>query len=106
MFFADSNFINLNRDHKYISFTYKRSFTETLDVNKLRLRCGKFQGEIAEITHPIFDQKIRCSFHSNINHNLQPHESNIRNINFCYCQLCDVCYISMQTLLLSQIEYF
>ena len=70
VFFANSNFINLNRDHKNISFTYKRSFTEILDVNEFRLRCEKFQGEMAEITYPIFDQKIRCNFHSNINHNL------------------------------------
>ena len=39
---------------------------------------------MAEITHPIFDQKIRCNFHSNINHNLQPHNSNMRNFNFCW----------------------
>ena len=86
MFFANFNFINLNRDHKNISFTYKRSFKEILDVNKFvnRLRCETIQGEIAEITHPIFDQDIRCNFHSNINHNLQPHKSNMRNFNFCW----------------------
>ena len=36
VFFASSNFINLNSDHKNISFTYKRSITGILDVNKLR----------------------------------------------------------------------
>ena len=66
-FLASSNFINLNSDHKIISFTYKRSFTEILDVNKLRLRYKKFQGETAEIAHAIFDRKVRCVFHSNIN---------------------------------------
>ena len=35
LFFAGSNFINLNSDHKNISFTHKKSFTEILDVNKL-----------------------------------------------------------------------
>ena len=50
VFFANSTFINLNRDHKNISFTYNNSFTEILDINKFRLRCEKFQGEIAEIT--------------------------------------------------------
>ena len=84
VFFPNPNFINLNRDHKSISFTYERSFIEILDVNKLRLRCEKFQGEMAEITHPIFDQKIRCNFHSNISHNLQPHKSNMRKINFSW----------------------
>ena len=44
-FFANSNFINLNRDHKNINFTYKRTSTEILDVNKLRLRCEKFRPE-------------------------------------------------------------
>ena len=37
-FLAGSNLINLKSDRKIISFTYKRSFTEILDVNKLRLR--------------------------------------------------------------------
>ena len=55
-----------------------------LDINKLRLGCEKFQGKIAEITHSIFDQKIGCNFHSNINHNQQPHKSNMKNINFCW----------------------
>ena len=41
-FLASSNFINLNSDHKIISFTYKRSFTEILDVNKLKFRYKKF----------------------------------------------------------------
>ena len=82
-FLASSNFINLNSDHKIISFTYKRSFTEILDVNKLRLRYKKFQGETAEIAHPIFDRKVRCVFHSDINLNLQPLNSNMRN-NFCW----------------------
>ena len=50
-FLANSNLINLNRDHKNISFTYKRSSTEILDVNNLKVRWDKFQGEIAEITH-------------------------------------------------------
>ena len=54
-----------------------------LDVNKLKLGCEKFQGEITEITHSIFDQKIGCNFHNNINHILQPHKSNMKNINFC-----------------------
>ena len=81
---ANSNLINLNRDHKNISFTYKRSSTEILDVNNLKVRWDKFQGEIAEITHSIFDQNIACNFHSNINHNLQPHNSNMKNINFCW----------------------
>ena len=83
-FLASSNFINLNSDHKIISFTYKRSFTEILDVNKLRLRYKKFQGETAEIAHPIFDRKVRCVFHSDINLNLQPLKSNMRNNNFCW----------------------
>ena len=83
-FLASSNFINLNSDHKIISFTYKRSFTEILDVNKLRLRYTKFQGETAEIAHPIFDLKVRCVFHSDINLNLQPLKSNMRNNNFCW----------------------
>ena len=39
---------------------------------------------MAEITNLIFDQKIRCNFHSNINHNLQPHKSIVRNFNFCW----------------------
>ena len=81
---ASFNFINLNSDHKIISFTYKRSFTEILDVNKLRLRYKKFQGETAEIAHPIFDRKVRCVFHSNINLNLQQLKSNMRNNNFCW----------------------
>ena len=89
-FLASSNFINLNSDHKIISFTYKRSFTEILDVNKLRLKYKKFQGETAEIARPIFDRKIRCVFHSNINLNLQPLKS-------------DVCCIFIQTILLYQI---
>ena len=84
VFFAYSNFINLNRDHKNISFAYERSFTEILDVSKLKLRFEKFQSGMAEITHPISDQKIRCNFHSSINQNLQPHKSNIRKINFCW----------------------
>ena len=83
-FLAGSNFINLKSDHKIISFTYKRSFTEILDVNKLRLRYTKFQGETAEIAHPIFDRKVRCVFHSDINLNLQPLKSNMRNNNFCW----------------------
>ena len=83
-FLAGSNFINLKSDHKIISFTYKRSFTEILDVNKLRLRYKKFQGETAEIAHPIFDRKVRCVFHSDINLNLQPLKSNMRNNNFCW----------------------
>ena len=33
VFFTNSSFINLNRDHKNISFTYKRSFTEILVNN-------------------------------------------------------------------------
>ena len=56
---------------------------EILDLNKLRLRCENFQEEI-EITHSIFDQKIKCNFHSSINHNLQLHKSNMKNINFCW----------------------
>ena len=56
-FLASSNFINLNSDHKIISFTYKRSFTEILDVNKLRLRYKKFQGETAEIAHRRYKPK-------------------------------------------------
>ena len=94
MFFANSNFINFNRYHKNIRFTYKRSFTQILDVNKSRHRCEKFQGEMAETTHPIFDQKIRCNFHSNINHSLQPHKSNMRNFNFC----CINCVMSVRFL--------
>ena len=70
-FLASLNFINLNGDHKIISFTYKRSFTEIYYVIKLRRRYKKFQGEMAEIAHPIFDRKVRCVFHSNINLNLQ-----------------------------------
>ena len=81
-FLASSNFINLNSDHKIISFTYKRSFTEILDVNKLRLRYKKFQGETAEIAHPIFNRKVWCVFYSNINLNLQPLKNNMRNNNF------------------------
>ena len=81
-FLASSNFINLNSDHKIIRFTDKRSFTEILDVNKHRLKYKKFQGETAEITHPIFDRRIRCVFHSNINLDLQPLKSNMRNNNF------------------------
>ena len=42
-FLASSNFINLNSNHKIISLTYKISFTEILDVDKLRLRYKKFQ---------------------------------------------------------------
>ena len=80
-FLASSNFINLNRDHKIISFTYKISFTEILDV-KLRLRYKKVQGETAEIAHPIFDRKVRCVFHSDINLNLRPLKSNMRKNNF------------------------
>ena len=83
-FLASSNFINLNSDHKIISFTHKRSFTEILDVNKLRLRYTKFQGETAEIAHPIFDLKVRYVFHSDINLNLQPLKSSMRNNNFCW----------------------
>ena len=56
-FLAGSNFINLKSDHKIISFTYKRSFTEILDVNKLRLRYKKFQGETAEIAHRRYKPK-------------------------------------------------
>ena len=41
-FLANSNFINLNSNHKIISFTYKISFTEILDVDKLRLRYKRF----------------------------------------------------------------
>ena len=41
-FFASSDFINSNGDHKYIRF-YKRSFTEILDVSKLRLRYKNFK---------------------------------------------------------------
>ena len=58
---ASSNFINLNSDHKIISFTYKRSFAEILDVSKLSLRYKKFQGETAEIAHPTFDRKVCIS---------------------------------------------
>ena len=75
MFFDNSNFIKLNRDHKNINFTYKISFTEFLDVNMFRLRCEKVQDRMVEITHSIFDQKFRCNFHSNINYNLQPHKN-------------------------------
>ena len=81
-FLASSNFISLNGDHKIISFPYKRSFTEILDVNKLRLKYKKFQAETAEIAHPIFDRKVICVFHCNINLNLQPLKSNMRNNNF------------------------
>ena len=83
-FLAGSNLINLKSDRKIIiSFTYKRSFTEILDVNKLRLRYKKFQGEMTEMAHPIFDWKVRYIFHSDINLNLQPLKSNLRNSNFC-----------------------
>ena len=51
-------------------------------VNKLRLKYIKFQGGIAEIAQPIFYWKVRCIFNSNVNLNLQPHKSNMRNINF------------------------
>ena len=96
-FLASSNFINLNSDHKIISFTYKRSFTEILDVNKLRLRYKKFQGETAEIAHPIFDRKVRCVFHSNINLNLQQLKSNMRNNNFCWINfVMSVVFLSKQ----------
>ena len=74
-FLASSNFISLNSDLKIISFTYKRSFAEILDVNKLRLKYKKFQAETAEIAHPIFDRKVICVFHSNINLNLQIYRS-------------------------------
>ena len=83
-FLAGSNFINLKSDHKIISFTYKISFTEILDVNKLRLRYNKFQGEMAEIARSIFDRKVKCVFYSDINLNLQPLKSNMRNNNFCW----------------------
>ena len=83
-FLASSNFINLNGDHKIISLTYKRSFTEIYDVIKLRRKYKKFQGEMTEIAHPIFDRKFRCVFHSSINLNLQPLKSNMRNNNFCW----------------------
>ena len=56
---------------------------EISEVTKLRLRCENFQDEI-EITNSIFDQKIKCNFHSNMNHNLQLHKSNMKNINFCW----------------------
>ena len=83
-FLASSNFINLNGDHKIISLTYKRSFTEIYDVIKLRRRYKKFHGEMTEIAPPIFDRKARCIFHSNINLNLQPLKSNMRNNNVCW----------------------
>ena len=51
VFFYNSNFVRLNRDHKKINFTYKISFTEFLDVNKFRLSCEKVQDGMVEITH-------------------------------------------------------
>ena len=60
---------------------------------------------MAEMVHSIFVQKIKCNFLSTINHNLQPHKSTMRNINFCWINY-DVFSISLQTVVLFQIEYF
>ena len=59
VFFASSNFINLNSNHKNISFSLKRLITEILDVNKLR--CRKFQVEIVENIQ-ILTRKLDTSF--------------------------------------------
>ena len=53
---------------------------------------------MAEIAHPIFDQKVRSIFDGDVNLNLQLHKCNMRNGSAG-----DVCCIFMQTVLLSEL---
>ena len=60
-FLAGSNLISLKSDRKIISFTYKRSFTEILDVNKLRLRYKEQRPYISPAKLMNFSQKQSSS---------------------------------------------
>ena len=54
----------LKTNHKNIDFKYKTSITDTLDAAMFKYNFC--HGEMAVITHGIFDHNVRCSLYNDI----------------------------------------